>query len=308
MLRQPYYIFLKLSEIVREFLYGEDGYYMKYVSIGKRGDFFTAPHASPLFGYTVGKFLKNEGVRFFIEIGGGEGYMMEDILNFTDLEGAIYEVSPLLKKIQGERLKKFGKRFRHVDRLSNADAYLLNEVIDALPFNRFVFKGGIWWEYEYINGEWVLVEGKPEDFGLEPPDGFIYDETENLEDFLKPIFENTKRILIFDYGYDEEEFPILAPEGTLSGYREHKVYYGFDALRKYMDITHFVNFTRIKRIAERYGFVVKTYLPQTEFLLKFGILDIFSEMGNLDKERLSRGLKTLLFSFKNHRVIYLTSL
>ncbi len=299
---------MKLSEIVKELLYGKDGYYTKHVSIGKRGDFFTAPHTSPLFGYTVGKFLKKEGVKFFVEIGGGEGYMMEDILNFTDLEGAIYEISPKLRKLQGERLKKFGKRFTHIDKLLNADAYVLNEVIDALPFNRFIFKGGKWWEYEYIDGEWVLTEGEPEDFGIEPPEGFIYDETEKLEGFLKPIFESTKRVLIFDYGYEEEEFPILAPEGTLSGYKEHKVYYGFDALKRGMDITHFVNFTRIKRIAERYGFKVKIDLPQTEFLLKFGILDIFSEMEDSEKGKLSGGLKTLLFSFKNHRVLYLTSL
>ncbi|MEO0138656.1 MAG: SAM-dependent methyltransferase [candidate division WOR-3 bacterium] len=299
---------MKLSEIVKELLYGEDGYYTKYVSIGKRGDFFTAPHTSPLFGYTVGRFLKREGVKFFVEIGGGEGYMMEDILNFTDLEGVIYEISPKLKKIQGERLKKFGKRFKHIEKLLNADAYVLNEVIDALPFNRFVFKGGRWWEYEYIDGEWVLMEGEPEDFGIEPPEGFIYDETENLESFLKQIFENTKRILIFDYGYEEEEFPILAPEGTLSGYKEHKVYYGFDALKGGMDITHFVNFTRIKRIAEKYNFKVKIDLPQTEFLLKFGILDIFYEIEEHEKAKLSGGLKTLLFSFKNHRALYLTSL
>jgi len=295
---------LRISEIVKTLLYGENGYYMRHVKIGKRGDFFTAPHTSPLFGYTVASFLKREGVRLFVEVGGGEGYLMEDILNFSDLVGAIYEISPKLKEIQRGRLSKFKDRFLQIDDLIEADAYVLNEVIDALPFNRFIFKDGRWWEVIFENGKWELVEGEPK-IRITPFEGFIYDETEGLEEFLEGILRKTDRVLIFDYGYDEEEFPIFAPEGTMSGYKEHRVYYGLDALREGADITHFPNFTRIKEFAESKGFYVKEYLPQSEFLLKYGILEIFSSLPDEEKVRLAGGLKTLLFLFKNHRVMYL---
>lgn len=295
---------MKVSEIVRELLYGKNGYYMKYVSIGKRGDFFTAPHVSALFGYTVAKFLKEEGVRFFVEVGGGEGYLTEDILNFSDLVGAIYEISPRLREIQNMRLSKFKGRFFQTDHPIKADAYILNEVIDALPFNRFIFKDGKWWEYVFENGKWELREGKPK-LRIEPFEGFIYDETEGLEDFLEGILKNTDRVLIFDYGYDEEEFAALAPEGTMSGYKNHRVYYGFEALKEGNDITHFPNFTRVREIAESMGFYVREYLPQSQFLINHGILEIFSSLPEEEKFKFSGGLKTLLFLFKNHRVMYL---
>lgn len=296
---------MRLSDIVEDLLYGKDGYYTNMVFIGKKGDFFTAPHTSPLFGYTIGKFLKDRGVRTLVEVGGGEGYLMKDILEFTDIEGFIYEISPRLIDIQRENLKDFGDRFKHIEGYISADAYLLNEVIDALPFNRYIFKDGKWWEYVFEDGEVKIIENSPEDFNLPVFEGFIYDETHNLNEFISGIFANTSRVLIIDYGYDDDEFPIFAPDGTMSGYSKHRVYYGFEALKKGMDITHFVNFSRIKRLGLKNGFEVKSYMPQSEFLIKNGIIEIFNSFDEERKMKFAGGLKTLLFQFKNHRVMYL---
>ncbi len=296
---------MRLSDVIEDLLYGKDGYYMKMVSIGKKGDFFTAPHTSPLFGYTIGKFLKDRGVKTLVEIGGGEGYLMKDLLEFTDIEGFIYEISPRLIGIQKENLKVFGSRFNHISEYIYADAYILNEVIDALPFNRYIFKDGKWREYVFENGKVRLIENSPEDFNLPVFEGFIYDETHKLNEFLSKIFANTCRVLVIDYGYDEEEFPIFAPEGTMSGYLKHKVFYGLKKMKNGMDITHFVNFSRIKRLGLENGFEVKSYMPQSEFLIKNGIMEIFNSLDEKKKEKLSGGLKTLLFQFKNHRVMYL---
>ncbi len=295
---------MKVSEIVRDLLYGENGYYIKHVSIGKRGDFFTAPHVSPLFGYTIANFLKGEGVRSFVEVGGGEGYLTEDILKFSDLVGAIYEISPKFREIQNARLSSFDGRFFQIDKPIQADAYILNEVLDALPFNRFIFRNGKWWELVLKDGNWDTVEGKPK-IRIKPFEGFVYDETEGLEEFLEGILKVTDRVLIFDYGYEEDEFLLFAPEGTMAGYKNHRVYYGFEALKEGMDITHFPNFTRIMEFAEIMGFRVKEYLPQSEFLLKHGILEVFANLSDEEKLRLSGGLKTLLLLFKNHRAMYL---
>ena len=168
-----------------------------------------------------------------------------------------------------------------------------------------MFYKGRWWEYIYDNGEFKTVEGEPEDFNVDAYEGFIYDETYHLEGFLEKIFLKTSKVLIIDYGYDDEEFLIYAPEGSMSGYKSHKVFYGFDALRKGVDITHFVNFSRVRRIASRLGFKVKIYMPQNEFLLRYGILEVFEKLDRDKKEKLSNGMKTLLFQFKNHRVMCL---
>ncbi|NPB02814.1 MAG: hypothetical protein GXO39_00130 [Thermotogae bacterium] len=297
----------RLSDLIEELLYGEDGYYTRYVRIGKRGDFFTAPHASPLFGYTVGRFLQREGVKILLEVGGGEGYLAEDILKSTDITVLSYERSPHLLKFQWKRLKKWGERWRTVGELVEADAYLLNEVLDAFPSNRYVFKNGRWYEVVVDEGKFALIPSEGPKHYLGPvKEGFVYDEGVGMEGFLKEIFKKTDRVLIFDYGYDEEEFPLLAPDGTLQGYRFHRVVHGLDALTERGDITHFINFTQIKNIARKNGFKAKIYIDQTNFLLKNGLLEVFESLPDDEKKRLAPGMKTLILLFRNHRVLYLT--
>ncbi len=297
-----------LAEMIEELLYGEDGYYTKHVRIGKRGDFFTAPHASPMFGYTVGRFLEREGVRTLVEVGGGEGYLALDILKSTGITVLSYERSRRLRKVQRELLQEYERagRWRLVERPVEADAYLLNEVLDAFPSRRYVFKEGKWWEVVERNGEFGLVPSDgPEYYSGPVREGFTYDEGVGVGDFLRDILSKTERVLIFDYGYDEEEFPLLAPSGTLQGYREHHRYEDLDALRPATDITHFVNFSVVGRVAREMGYRVALYMDQTNFLLKHGLLDVFENLPDEEKGRLAPGMKTLLLLFKNHRVMYL---
>ena len=297
-----------LAEIIEELLYGEEGYYTKHVKIGKRGDFFTAPHASPMFGYTVGRFLEREGVKTLVEVGGGEGYLALDILNSTGITVLSYERSPRLKKKQEELLSEYRKtgRWKPIDDFVRADAYLLNEVLDAFPSRRYVFKEGRWWEVMEREGEYGLIPSEgPENYRGPVKEGFTYDETVGLGQFLKSVFAHTDRVLIFDYGYDEDEFPLLAPSGTLQGYREHRVFHDLEALKPATDITHFINFSHVKRLAEEDGFEVVLYMDQTNFLLKKGMLDIFEGLPDEKKEEIAPGMKTLILLFRNHRVMYL---
>lgn len=297
-----------LAEIIGDLLYGPDGYYTKHVRIGKRGDFFTAPHASPLFGYTVGRFLEREGVKTLVEVGGGEGYLALDVLHATGITVLSYERSPKLREAQGRLLGDYALegRWRPVEEPVEADAYLLNEVLDAFPARRYVFREGRWWEVVEREGEFGLVPSDgPRHYRGPVREGFTYDETEGLEDFLRVILRKTDRVLIFDYGYDEEEFPTVAPSGTLQGYREHRVLYDLEAVRPRTDITHFINFSYVERVAKEEGFGVALYMDQTNFLLKAGMLHIFASLPDAEKERLAPGMKTLILLFRNHRVMYL---
>jgi len=294
--------------MIERLLYGDDGYYTKHVRIGKRGDFFTAPHASPMFGYTVGRFLDSQGVRTVLEVGGGEGYLALDILRSTPLRVISYERSPKLREVQRKILGDYERegRWRLVDTLERADAYLLNEVLDAFPSNRYVFEGGRWWEIvQQEDGFGRIPSDGPSHYRGPVREGFIYDEGVGTEEFLREILRMTDRLLIFDYGYDEEEFPLLAPRGTLHGYKEHRVLHGLEALKPKADITHFVNFTHIRRVAEEEGFTVRIYMDQTNFLLKYGMLDVFESLSDEEKEQLAPGMKTLMLLFRNHRVMYL---
>jgi len=217
-------------------------------------------------------------------------------------------VSPRLRKVQADLLSDYKRsgRWVPVEDFVNADAYLLNEVLDAFPSRRYVFKGGRWWEVVEREGEYGMIHSEgPENYRGPVKEGFTYDETVGLGQFLKRVFARTSRVLIFDYGYDEDEFPLLAPSGTLQGYRGHRVFHDLNALRPATDITHFINFSHVKRLAEENGFEVAVYMDQTNFLLKNGMLDIFEALPDDKKGEIAPGMKTLMLLFRNHRVLYL---
>ena len=46
---------IKFSSYFNNWLYGDDGYYSNYKTIGKEGDFYTAVSSSKFFGGTIGK-------------------------------------------------------------------------------------------------------------------------------------------------------------------------------------------------------------------------------------------------------------
>ena len=69
---------IRFSEYFQDWLYGENGYYSKYNSIGKDGDFYTAVSTSKFFGGSIAKkiietidsgFLKKDTIVTFSENG-----------------------------------------------------------------------------------------------------------------------------------------------------------------------------------------------------------------------------------------------
>ena len=87
----------KFSDYFEQWLYKEDGYYAKYKTIGKEGDFFTAVSTSKFFGGSIAKkliqtieegFLPNDTT--ILEVGAHHGYLSADIIQF------IYTADPSL--------------------------------------------------------------------------------------------------------------------------------------------------------------------------------------------------------------------
>ncbi|MBN2782788.1 MAG: hypothetical protein JXQ66_06060, partial [Campylobacterales bacterium] len=110
---------MKFSEYMGEWLYGEDGYYASYKTIGKGGDFYTAVSTSKFFGGTIAKhiislvddgFLAKDGV--VCEIGAHHGYFLADICEF--IYTLRHELLKTLKFVIIERfvaLQEFQKNY-----------------------------------------------------------------------------------------------------------------------------------------------------------------------------------------------------
>ena len=130
---------ISISEYMSMCLYdSEYGYYTTKDKIfGEKGDFITAPECSQLFGEMIAIFLYKviESFHFpqtldLIEIGGGTGHLMADILNtFYDfnllkcLNIKMIEKSEKLQKVQQETVfERLAKRNIYMQ-------YIFDEVI-----------------------------------------------------------------------------------------------------------------------------------------------------------------------------------
>ncbi len=144
------------SNYFYDWLYGKKGYYSRYKTIGKEGDFFTAVSSSRFFGGTLGKrvvdvieegFLPHNST--IIEIGAHHGYLLADMIQFIftlkpelidTLEFAIVERYEHLRIKQKEYFKKcFGdviklKHYNDISGVKQTNAFIVaNEIFDAFP-------------------------------------------------------------------------------------------------------------------------------------------------------------------------------
>ncbi len=146
---------LSVAEFMTDaLLHPEFGYYMKQAAIGRSGDFVTAPEVSQIFGELIGLWLAqvwmDHGAKpavHLVELGGGRGTLMADILRAAKLLPAfgdaivlhMVEASPLMRAAQEQALASFKPQFHDtIATVPDGPLYLVaNEFFDALPIRQF---------------------------------------------------------------------------------------------------------------------------------------------------------------------------
>jgi NADH dehydrogenase [ubiquinone] 1 alpha subcomplex assembly factor 7 len=139
-----------------------DGYYTRHVLIGAQGDFLTAPMVSQMFGEMIGVWVAQtwQGLDApaafrLVEIGGGDGTLMSDILRVAKrvpglsqaAEVMMVEPSPRLRALQGKAIT--GAVFVpdiHALPTDLPVIIIANEVLDCLPARQFVRTENGWAE------------------------------------------------------------------------------------------------------------------------------------------------------------------
>jgi len=296
-----------MSEAVRRY----------YASPKALTDFFTAPELDRAFGHALAEFLAQQLSEFerpaLVELGAGRGLLARDILSylsenhpelFGKLRYYIYEFSPHLVKEQEKLLKDFGN-VEWVDELPRVEGVVFsNEFFDALPVH--VVKEG---KELYVDEEgrrvWLeLRDERVKEFlkrmGYEGKKQVI-EVCLDCIDFLKKISESLERgyHLVIDYGYTSRELERF-PEGSVVGYKNHKLVEDVLSLAGEGDITAHVNFSALMEFGRDFGLETVLFQPQRDFLLH--IPGFVNELERLawsqdpeSIERLSR-LKTMLIS------------
>jgi SAM-dependent MidA family methyltransferase len=296
----------------------EYGYYpSEDLRIGKEGDYYTSPCVHPLFGGMVAKQLSQmaeilgEGNFDVVEMGGGRGFLCQDILNwakkktpdfFNRLRYYLLETSPSLLKEQKERLRPYEEEGKidwmdpiifekEKDRIRGC--ILSNELVDAFPVHQVVFDHGKLKEV-YVtrhDGQLKEVMDEPSDpallsyfesMGIRLQEGQRAEVNLRALDWMEKVGRFLERgfVLTVDYGYLAEE--LYAPHrrsGTLLCYYRHQASQNpYEHLGE-QDITSHVNFTDLIKKGEEVGLRFAGLVPQYRFLIALGILQEMDSLG-----------------------------
>lgn len=285
------------------------GYYSAGATkLGAAGDFVTAPEVSSLFSRCLARqtadVLADTGGDI-LELGAGSGRMAADVLTelaaLDRLPGAyrILEVSADLAQRQRARIAQLPVELAR--RVSWLDAWperpmrgvvLANEVLDAMPVERFVLHGrpdGIavnalgvglagddfeWREIsplpETLNAVADVVEALPAPL----PDGYVSELCLAFQPWMAGLAAQLEAgvALLIDYGLPRAQ--LYHPDrrhGTLRCHFRHRAHDDPFVNVGLQDITAWVDFTRVAEAADSAGLEVLGFATQAAFLIGAGM-------------------------------------
>ncbi|WP_232023916.1 class I SAM-dependent methyltransferase [Sulfurivermis fontis] len=290
------------------------GYYSAGArKFGADGDFVTAPELSPLFSRCVARhcaaLLSALDGGEVMEFGAGSGVMAADIL--LELERmqalppryAILEVSADLRERQRQTLAARApyllERVRWLDALPEqfVGVVLGNEVLDALPVQRFrwrdgrVHELGVRWSGEaFVWCELPVCSPRLEVRVREIaatgalPEGYESEVNFAAEDWLRSLAAMLQRgvAVLFDYGFPRHEY--YHPQrsgGTLMCHYRHRSHPDPLILPGLQDITAHVDFSAMAAAALDAGLDVLGFANQANYLIGSGLLELAQEAGDV---------------------------
>ena len=302
------------------------GYYSAGATkLGSDGDFVTAPEISSLFSRCLARqcadVLRVTGGEI-LELGAGSGRMAADVL--TELAAieslpdrySILEVSADLAERQRARIaelpRELAERVRWLDRWPERvmrGVVLANEVLDAMPVERFVLRnraGGIdvralgvglcedgfeWRETsptpELMHAVADIVEALP----MPLPDGYVSEVCLAFHPWMASLAAQleTGVALLIDYGLPRAHLyhPDRA-EGTLRCHFRHRAHSDPFINVGLQDITAWVDFTRVAEAADGAGLEVLGFASQAAFLIGAGMESLLSTEMQLAGDDLRR--------------------
>lgn len=323
--------YLSFAEFMHEALYAPGlGYYSAGATkFGGDGDFTTAPEISPLFGRIVARqcseVLGNVDSGEVLELGAGSGRLAADMLKAFESLGSmppvynILEVSPDLQARQrhclDQEVPHLLSRVRWLsgfpDRFSGV--VVANEVLDALPVERFVKRDGqvfqscvscpgdkFVWSERPATGKTVAAVAKIEaELGAALPDSYTSELSFAAPALVRDLSASLQQgiAFLFDYGVSQREY--YAPDrsdGWLRCHFRHHAHNDPLILPGIQDLTAWVDFSAIAEAAVDCGLDIHGYQTQSQFLLGGGLQGEMKNYNALSTARqleLSGQIKTL---------------
>ncbi len=292
------------------------GYYSAgSTKLGEAGDFVTAPEISPLFSRCLAnqsrEVLEQLGGGDILEIGAGSGVMASDVLTELQRIGSlpnhyfILEVSADLRERQRARLSQLpeevSSRIQWLDRWPNElkGVVLANEVLDAMPVQRFRIRGdvvncvGVTWQLGQL--DWSEVKADPalekrvrdieQEIGESLPDGYGSEINMRLPGWIQSLALSMQAGVAFfiDYGLPRRQYYRLErDEGTLLCHYKHRFHDHALIHVGVQDIGAWVDFTAVAEAASNAGMSIAGFSTQAHFLIGCGIEQLIADLAGAD--------------------------
>ena len=307
---------ISFAEYMHHVLYAPGlGYYSAGTTkFGAAGDFVTAPEVSSVFGSVLARQCAEVLAQFnapsILEFGAGSGKLAADILRkLAELDAvperySILEVSADLRERQESFLRdevpEFADKVVWLDQMpaEHSGVVIANEVLDALPVERFVRRAGRVMQLcvAVDGGAFTLVErDAPEsladavvavenDLGRSLPDGYTSDLCLAAAAWVADLASILTKgaVFLFDYGVSRREYYAdERSDGWLRCHFRHHVHNDPLILPGIQDLTSWVDFTAAAEAAAAAGLDILGFSTQAHFLIGGGLQQELAEFAEL---------------------------
>jgi SAM-dependent MidA family methyltransferase len=300
------------------------GYYSAGArKVGPGGDFTTAPEVSRLFGGCVARqcaeILGALGRGSILEIGAGSGRLAADILSRLEGLGClperylVLEISADLRERQhrciADAVPHLARRVEWLDAPPDVafdGVVLANEVLDALPVRRFRWQSGaegceeMGVAREGVRLEWAPRAGRDglvaectrlAEAGGGWEEGYTSEYCERLIAWTAAVTASHRAglALWIDYGLPRRHyyFP-QRRDGTLICHFRHRAIADPFLAPGLLDITAWVDFTRVAQASAACGYALAGYTTQAHFLAALAIYEEMQHLAAADPARFAR--------------------
>ncbi len=322
---------ISFAEYMHAILYTPGlGYYAAGAAkFGVAGDFITAPETSPLFARVLARqcasVMSSQQSASILEFGAGSGRLAADLLTrLAELDALpfrymIFEVSADLRERQQSLLAaaipEIFERVCWLDQLpvEHQGVVIANEVLDALPVERFVRrKDHVAQLCVALDRDRLVLVERPapamladavaeieQDIGFKLPDGYVSDVSLAAVGWIADLAGLLREgiAFLFDYGVSRREYYAAdRTNGWLRCHFRHHAHVDALALPGIQDVTAWVDFSAVAAAATAHGMHIEGYVTQAHFLLNGGLseeLAGFAELPLTAQLQLSSQIKLL---------------
>lgn len=295
------------------------GYYNSAKNkIGKRGDYYTSPVLSSLFGHAIGKQLEemwlllNKEPFTVVEYGAGTGAMCYDILKYLKNNSDLYarlnyyiiEKSEAMIKLQKKSLNEKVSWYHSINEVPGINGCVLsNELLDNFPVHKVIMQDELMEVFVGYENEFIEVLQPANDslknyFAEQKiilPKGYTTEINRDALNWIKEIADNLDKgfVLTIDYGFPAAElYNAKRNTGTLVCFKNHEINYSPFSNIGEQDITVHVNFSALNHWGKKYGLDCTGFTTQDYFLRSLGLMN---DLRKLELDNKDQNNKEFIF-------------